>query len=204
MKALFYLSLSLLALSARGATETTDSELYVVNPPAFRETHHQDLRVIGGYDFSNPYVHSFSLGAGVYRQVIPLVALGVEANVFRSEKRSTTKEMENKLKEYGYNVDFLAPQWSTTGAVRITPFSALMNLTEGRYTLAELAIVLRAGVVDYGDAGFSPIGGAAVEFNMGFDATWGMTTAIVFNASAPKDRPTETWMGFRAGPVIHF
>lgn len=162
-----------------------------------------ELRVNGGYDYSNPYAHLYSGSASLFwLPKNPYYAVGIEGAAYSATKRSSLYPLEQELGLFGFQTEVVTPRWSSNAVFRFTPLTGLVNFLGLTTWVTDLNILLKGGIVDYGALGLKPTVGTGVELYIGVSPAVGFLFSMLMNAEPLVDNRWEMRSGFRIGPVI--
>src|SRR4051812_31717237 len=110
--------LSVIALLVASHAFADDKELYYAADKTFSEPRNLELRVAGGFDFSNPYLNVRQLQLGAYWLASPYFAFGLEGAMYDTGLRSSAQNLQQELAKHGSRLEVLAPKNTVNAAIR--------------------------------------------------------------------------------------
>ncbi len=181
-----------------------DDALYYATQPAVTPAADFEARLLGGHDFSNPYLHVHSINGSLMWLASPYFSFGLEVSKFYTTKRQSAAVLEKELGAFGFQAVAATPDWSTTAVARITALSGLVNFFGMQVVPAGISLIIKGGVVKHELYPPGPLVGTGLEVLLGFGSQWGVLFAASWEVDRPENREWESRAGFRIGPVVRF
>ena len=182
----------------------SDNELYYAAEKPFLSNAKWEVRLAGGYDFSNPYLNVYSGTVGAFYLIDRSLSPGIEVSGFSSSKRGSAQELEDKFSQYNIKINAIAPQYSAAAVFRLTPISGVVNFFSSTTLMADIHILARAGIIQYETVDIGPMFGTGLELQMEMSSHWGFAAAILWDIEKPGGQSWQTRTGFRVGPSLRF
>lgn len=197
MKRWFFL---VVLLNAVGTAADQSTSYYHVARAPFAQAGTVEIRPSGGYDFSNPYFHLYSINLGAVWLASPMISAGLEFSKFTGDKRNSALALEKELGDYGFTVDTLIPRFCASIALRLVPLAGMVNFFTTRVLMVDFGLLARGGFIKYSDGSAGPLVGASVEVGVRPSPAVGVHLILLWDGEKPKDRSWQSRVGFRVGP----
>ena len=176
---------------------------YVVESPASHPNTFE-IRILGGNDFSNPYLDTITAGLSAHWLLHRTIGLGLEAVTYRNSKRSSAIALEQTLGPFGFQVETPSPEWSSAAVIRLVPMTGLVNFFSWKIVPIDVIVLGKAGLSRYSAYNPGLLLGVGLEMNIGFDSMWGMFLAASWEQDHIPTLTHQSRVGFRAGPRVRF
>ena len=196
--------LAILWLCAISCFANTDEDTLFYSTESSYDRQNWESRLLGGFDFSNPYLNLYSAGLGQYWSIDRTFAIGAEASTFFSTERESTKALSRELGPFGYEIQALAPEWTAVFVARTTPLSGMVNFFSSRAIPLDLSVLLRGGWQKYRGLRPGALVGTGLEVQLCLTPHLGLHAALLWDGDKPQNRPWQSRVGFRLGPSVRF